>query len=116
MNRKRILLAVTLVASLALQACAATFVASKDGKGYYVGNSSNAAYRMFCESGDMQKILAATTTIGQDKKAELYASNCGPDRSNDRVRKFYTSMTAEQRRDLRQAFKQNGYDINAMRC
>ena len=116
MNRKRLPLTLALVASIALQACASTFVASKDGKGYYVGNSSNAAYRMFCESGDMQRILAATTTIGQDKKNDLYSSNCGPDRSNEKVRNIYTSMTAEQRRDLRQAFKKNGYDINAMRC
>jgi len=106
----------TLVASIALQACASTFVASKNGKGYYVGNSSNAAYRMFCESGDMQRILAATTTIGQDRKNDLYSANCGPDRSNEKVGKIYASMTAEQRRDLRQAFKKNGYDINAMRC
>ena len=116
MNNKRILLTGALIASLALQACASTFVASKAGKGYYVGSSSNAAYRMFCESGDMQRILTATTTIGQDKKDDLYGSNCGPDRSNERVRKVFASMTTEQRRDLRQAFKKNGYDINAMRC
>jgi hypothetical protein len=116
MNRKRIPLTMTLIALLALQACASTFVASKEGKGYYVGNSSNAAYRMFCESGDMQKILAATTTLGQDKKDDLYGSNCGQDRSNGRVREVYASMTPEQRRDLRQAFKKSGYDINAMRC
>jgi hypothetical protein len=116
MNRKRMLLTAALIALLALQACASTFVASKGGKGYYVGSSSNAAYRMFCESGDMQRILDATTTIGQDKKDDLYGSNCGPDRSNERVRKVFASMTTEQRRDLRQAFKKNGYDINAMRC
>ena len=116
MNRKRILITGAFITSLALQACASTFVASKAGKGYYVGSSSNAAYRMFCESGDMKRILDATTTIEQEKKDDLYGSNCGPERSNDRVRKVYSSMTAEQRRDLRQAFKKNGYDINTMRC
>jgi hypothetical protein len=116
MNSKRISSAGALVALLVLQACTSTFVASKEGKGYHVGNSSGAAYRMFCESGDLQRILAATTTIGQDQKDDLYGSNCGQDRSNDRVKKIYATMTTEQRRDLRQAFKKNGYDVNAMRC
>ena len=78
---------------LVLEACASTFVASKDGKGYFVGNSSNAAYRMFCESGDLERILAATTTVEQATKNDLYASNCGSDRSSDKVRKVYASMT-----------------------
>jgi hypothetical protein len=116
MNIKRLAGTGALAALLALQACTSTFVASKDGKGYHVGNSSGAAYRMFCESGDLQRILAATTTLVQGQKDDLYASNCGQERSNDRVRNIYSSMTAEQRRDLRQAFKKNGYDINAMRC
>ena len=116
MNIKGMRVTGALIAALMAQACAGTFVASKDGKGYYVGSSSDAAYRMFCESGDLQRILAATTTIEQEKKNDLYASNCGPDRSNDKVRRIFTSMTAPQRRDLRQAFKASGYDINAMRC
>ena len=78
MNSKRILATGALIALLALQACASTFVASKDGKGYYVGSSSDAAYRMFCESGDLQRILAATTTIGQDQKEELYGFQLRP--------------------------------------
>ncbi len=105
-----------LAAIFALQACATTFVASKDGKGYYVGSSSDAAYRMFCESGDLQRILETAAVIGQDTKNTLYAANCGPERSNDGVRKAYSSMTKEERGALRQAFKANGYDVNAMRC
>jgi hypothetical protein len=116
MINKRIAATGVLVGVLALQACASTFVASKQGKGYHVGSSSGAAYRMFCESGDLQRILDATTTIRRDTKDGLYSANCGQDRSNQEVRKIYSSMTSEQRRDLRQAFRKNGYDINAMRC
>jgi len=104
-------------ACLLLAACtSSTFVASKDGKGYYVGHNSQAAYEMFCESGDLKKILAHAEKIGQDMKDELYRYNCGPERSNVKVKELFASMTSAQRKDLRQSFKLNGYEINIMRC
>jgi len=106
----------TILPALFLGACASTFVASKNGKGYYLGNDSTAAYRMFCESGDLKKILEDTTKLGQDLKNELYEGNCGPGRSHDKVKQAYAGMSPEQRKDLRLAFKHNGYDINIMRC
>lgn len=96
--------------------CSSTFVASKDGKGYYLGSGSDAAYKMFCESGDLKKILSDTTRLPQSLQDELYRYNCGTERSNKKIKETYASMTPEQRKDLRQAFKVNGYDINAMRC
>ncbi len=100
----------------ALGACASsTFVASKDGKGFYLGNSSDSAYRMFCESGDLQKILAGTQ-ISAETKDELYQSNCGPERSKEKVKQIYASMTPAQRKELRLAFRNNGYDINYLPC
>jgi hypothetical protein len=99
-----------------LGACASsTFIASKDGKGYYMGSGSNAAYRMFCESGDLQKILAGTQ-LSSETKDELYRSNCGPERSKDKVKQAYASITPAQRKDLRLAFRNNGYDINYLPC
>jgi len=100
-----------------LGACgsSSTFVASKDGRGYYLGNSKSAAYEMFCQSGDLKKILA-DTSLAQEMREELYQYNCGADRSNDKVRKLYASMTADQRKDLRRAFKRNGYDVNYIQC
>jgi len=71
-----------------ISACTSTFVASKDGKGYHMGSSSDAAYGMFCDSGDLKRILA-TTTFSQELK---------------------------QRKELRISFKNNGYEVNIMRC
>lgn len=107
----------TIIVAIALIAagCASTFVASKDGKGYHLGSSSNAAYEMFCQSGDLQRILSGTTFDEQLKKS-LYQYNCGPERSSSKVKEVFSSMTPAQRKELRQAFKKNGYDINIMRC
>jgi hypothetical protein len=115
---KKGLLAMTMItaAPFFFQACASTFLAYKDGYGYFMGNESNAAYKMFCESGDLKKILADTTRLGQDMKDDLYHYNCGAERSHDKVRQVYATMTPEQRKDLRVAFKHNGYDINYQHC
>lgn len=114
---KKVLFIVMLAAAvLSLGACASTFVAYKDGHGYYMGNGSNDAYKLFCESGDLKKILIGAGTIGQDVKDELYRYNCGEERSSAKVKQLYAAMTIEQRKDLRQSFKQNGYDINYLHC
>lgn len=114
--KKYFVVLATVLPSLFLGACASTFVASKDGKGYYLGNGSSAAYHMFCESGDLKRILVDTTKIEQDMKNELYEDNCGSGRSHEKVKQVYASMSPEQRKDLRLAFQHNGYDINIMRC
>ena len=49
-------------------------------------------------------------------KKSLYQYNCGPERSSSKVKEVFSSMTPAQRKELRQAFKKNGYDINIMRC
>lgn len=112
---KKTLIAVSFGAVIMMAGCSSTFVASKDGKGYHLGNSSNAAYEMFCRSGDLKKILAGTT-FDQRLNDSLYQSNCGPDRSSRKVKEIFASMTPAQRKELRQSFKSNGYDINIMRC
>src|SRR5574337_781197 len=95
------ILMILIAASLLLAGCASTFVAAKDGKGYYLGSGSDSAYRMFCESGDLETILKATTKLGAEMKADLYRSNCGPERSPESVKRVYAGMTPEQRKDLR---------------
>jgi len=114
--KKFCIVAATVLPLLFLGACASTFVASKDGKGYYLGNNSTAAYQLFCESGDLKKILEDTTKLDQELKNALYEDNCGSGRSHDKVKQDYAGMSPEQRKDLRLAFKRNGYDINIMRC
>jgi hypothetical protein len=112
---KKTLIAAGLGAVILTAGCASTFVASKDGKGYHLGNSSNAAYEMFCKSGDLKKILAETS-FDQNLRDNLYESNCGVDKSSKKVKEIFASMTPAQRKELRQSFKKNGYEINIMRC
>jgi hypothetical protein len=106
---------VLLAGALAVSACGSTFVVSKNGKGYYLGNGSSAAYAMFCESGDLLKILAGTT-LAEDMKDTLYRYNCGAERSSTKVREAYASLAPVQRKELRMSFKKNGYDINHIPC
>ena len=114
---KRIMMIITIIAAAALivGGCSSTFVASKDGKGYHLSSSSNAAYEMFCQSGDLTKILA-DTSFDQQLSNSLYQSNCGSERSSQKVKQIFASMTPAQRKELRQSFKKNGYEINIMRC
>ena len=98
-----------------ISACTSTFVASKDGKGYHMGSSSDAAYGMFCDSGDLKRILA-TTTFSQELKDNLFQNNCGSNRSREKVKQLFASMSPEQRKELRISFKNNGYEVNIMRC
>jgi hexokinase len=105
---------ITAMALLAA-ACGSTFVASKDGRGYYLGSGSNAAYKMFCESGDLKKILSETQ-LPQEMKDSMFEYNCGTGQSKEKVKQLFASMTPEQRKDLRTAFRKNGYDINYIPC
>jgi hypothetical protein len=101
--------------ALGLTACSSTFLVSKDGKGYYVGSGSDAAYEMLCESGDLARVLG-DTKLSQSLKDDLYRFNCTPERSTPRVKELFSSLSPEERRDLRTAFRHNGYDINYLPC
>jgi len=97
-------------------ACSDTFVITKDGKSYFFGSKREGFYKMLCESGDLQVILAETH-ISPKMREDLYKFNCvTPEQSKDKVSAIYTSMTPEQRRDLRLSFQKHGYDINYMAC
>jgi hypothetical protein len=96
-------------------ACTDTFLVYKDGKGYFVGSNSKAMYEMLCASGDFEKVLAATR-LSKEMKDTLYTYNCSAERSGDKVKQIYASMTPDQRKDIRNAFKENGYDINYLPC
>lgn len=100
---------------LLITGCSSTFLISKDGKGYFFGSKSDAIYRMICDSGDLKKILRDVTLIPQSTRDLIYQSNC-IERSGEKVQEIYTSLTPEERKDLRRAFKLNGYDINYLPC
>lgn len=111
----RTVLIVTFTFAILISSCSSTFLVSKDGKGYFLGSKSEAIYKMLCESGDMKKIIS-DTTFSQGLKDDLYRYNCSSERSGEKIKQLYASMVPEQRKDLRNAFKSNGYDINYLPC
>ncbi len=72
-------------------------------------------YEMLCASGDLARVLEATH-FNKEMKETFYQYNCSAERSFDKVKQIYASMTPEQRKDIRTAFKKNGYSINSGEC
>jgi hypothetical protein len=104
---------------LITSACAAPmFLVSKEGderKGQFLGKKSDVLYDMLCVSGDLLKVLE-TTQWSEEMKEAFYQSNCSADRSFAKVKLIYKAMTRAQRKDIRTAFKKNGYAINSGAC
>ena len=98
-----------------ISSCSSSLLVSKNGKGYFLGSGTKALYRMLCESGDLKKVLG-DTHLPQEITEGLYKYNCSSERSGEKVRQIYASLTAAQRKDLRLAFTRNGYDINYLPC
>ncbi len=96
-------------------ACTSTFLVGKDGHAYFLGSNSKAKYNMLCASGDLEKVLAATH-LSEEMKDSLYRYNCSTERSGAKIKQIYASMTVEQRKDIKGAFRKNGYDINLGLC
>jgi hypothetical protein len=96
-------------------ACSSTFFVSKNGKGYFLGSDSRSMYVLLCKSGDFEKVLAATH-LSTEMKNILYQDSCSAERSGEKVKQLYASMTSEERKDIKNAFRKNGYDINYMAC
>lgn len=95
--------------------CSSTFLVSKDGQGYFLESNSKTLQVMLCDSGDLQKVLSGTH-LSADMKERFYRFNCTPERSGEKVKELFTAMTPGERKELRLAFKSNGYDINYLPC
>jgi len=105
-----------MLAALYTSGCTDTFVVTKDGQSYFFGSNREGFQKMLCDSGDLKTILAGTQ-LPSHLKENLYKFNCSAsDHSQEKVKEIYTSMTPEQRRDLRLTFQKHGYDINYMVC
>ena len=114
----RILLFVSIVAMVFVaSACTDTFLVYKDreGHGYFVGSNSKAKYDMLCASGDLERVLL-DTHLNTELKDSLYQYSCSASRSGEKVKQIYASMTVEQRKDIKHAFRKNGYWINYLPC
>ncbi len=96
-------------------ACTDTFMLGKGRSGYFYGSNSKAIYDMLCTSGDLEKVLAATH-LSEEMKGSIYKYNCSPERSGDKVKQIYASMTVKERKDIKIAFRKNGYEINHLLC
>lgn len=96
-------------------ACTPKLMVGKEGRGGFLGNNSKEMYEMLCTSGDLEKVLEATE-LSKEMKDEFYRYNCSAERNSDKVKQLYASMTSEQRREVRNAFKQKGYSTNAGSC
>ena len=105
---------VTTLLLLLAAGCTSNFLITKDGKSYFFGSRDDAIYKMLCESGDLKMILAGTK-LPENTKADLYKYNC-TEPSKDKLKDMVSSMTPEQRRDLRLSFQVHGYDINRINC
>jgi len=103
------------VLAFGIGACTDTFMVYKDGYGYFVGSNSNAKYDMLCTSGDMEKVLA-TSHLSKETKDDLFKYSCSKERSGEKVKQIYASMTVDERKDIKRAFRTNGYEINYMAC
>ncbi len=118
-NRKEtgaFLLTGILLAALFAGGCTDTFVVTKDGKSYFFGSKREGFQKMLCDSGDLKTILA-DTQLPSNIKDNLFKFNCvAAEQSKEKVGEIYTSLTPEQRRDLRLTFQKHGYDINYMQC
>jgi len=115
--RTWLFISIVLMAFVAI-ACApsaGTFLIYKDGYGVFVGSNSDAKYNMLCASGDMEKVLEISH-LNQETKDALFKYNCSAERSGEKIKQIYAAMTPEQRKDIRRAFRTNGYEINYMAC
>jgi hypothetical protein len=104
------MLILSVCAALVLGSCASTFLVSKDCMTYYFGSPEEGPYKMLCASGDLKKVLD-DSTLPQEIKESLYKAQC-LDRSKDSVKKIYTSLTDDQKEELKFSFQKHGYYVN----
>lgn len=110
-----LVIGITVLALFAGACSSASLLVYKDGHGYFIGSNSNAKFDMLCKSGDLEKVLASSN-LSTEMKDTLFKYNCSTERSGDKVKQIYASMTPEQRKSIRSAFRSNGYEINYMAC
>jgi hypothetical protein len=102
--------------TICTSACTPMLMIQKEGvekRGRFLG--SKWAFELLCSSGDLTKVLE-DTHLSKEMKETFYQSHCSAERSYEKVKQIYTSMTSEQRKDIKTAFKKNGYTINSGNC
>jgi hypothetical protein len=94
-------------------ACTDTFLVYKRGHAYFVGSNSNSKYIMLCTSGDLKDVLDSSH-LSREIKDNLYKYSCSAERSGEKIKQIFASMTVEERKDFKNAFRENGFSINTL--
>ena len=89
------------------------FLVYKNANHFYITSKGNELKRVLCESGDMDKI-AIDSKLPDSMQKELKEGICGSNKVKERLLASLDAMTKEQRTSLKDAFRNNGYDINVI--
>jgi hypothetical protein len=105
-----------LAALLLFSGCAGQrFLLYKDGQAYYFGSAQEGIKKLLCDSGDLERVLQRAQGLSQDTKEALWHYNC-VELSGEKLREILQALSPAQRRQLREAFQAEGYDINYIAC
>lgn len=106
--------AAMLVVALLVGGCSSNnFMVYKNAKHFYVTSTGPELKRILCDSGDMDKI-AVDSKLPLALQKDLKEGICSSNKVKDRLMALLEGMTKEQRTALKDAFRQNGYDINVV--
>ena len=113
MQRMLKYLAIT-IAALLMGGCGSNnFLVYKDKKHFYVTSNGPELKRVLCDSGDMDRI-AGDSKLPDAMQKELKDGICASTKVKERLMASLDGMTKEQRSMLKDAFRNNGYDINVV--
>lgn len=98
-----------MITALLAVSCSSTLQASKAGRAFTLG--SGTGYEALCASGDLQRVLL-DSALAPELKADLTQYLCSGERSPEKARHLYSSMTDGQQKDLLRSFKRQGYDLS----
>ncbi len=103
------------ILALMINGCSSTFILYKEGRGYYFGSERKELNTMLCERGDLNRVLERTSSITSEKKGLFFRYTClEPDRV--KIRELFSTLTEDERKELKDSFRKEGYDINLVPC
>ena len=104
------------VAMMPLMAAGCTstnFLVYKNSKHFYITSNGRELKQVLCDSGDMDRVNQSSR-LPDPLQKELKEEICSSGKVRERLMATLDRMTKEQRSALKQAFRDNGYDINVI--
>jgi len=110
-------LAVALPCLALVAACAgpSTFLLGKNGDYEYFGKDRPYLRKLLCKQGELEAVLSSAA-LPADRKKDFQRYICSDERSYDKVISLYLFLSPEEKRSLKKAFEQQGYEVNRMPC